>query len=55
MSNTTERLPDRARLGGRRTLIQSVAVIYARYSSENQKAASIEDQHEVCRRYIDQN
>ncbi len=27
------------------------AVIYARYSSENQRAASIEDQVEVCRRY----
>lgn len=29
------------------------AVIYARYSSENQRAASIEDQIEVCRRFID--
>ena len=29
------------------------AVIYARYSSENQRAASIEDQLEVCRRFID--
>ncbi len=28
------------------------AVIYARYSSENQRAASIEDQLEICRRYI---
>ena len=28
------------------------AVIYARYSSENQREASIADQHEVCRRYI---
>jgi DNA invertase Pin-like site-specific DNA recombinase len=27
------------------------AVIYARYSSENQREASIEDQIEVCRRY----
>jgi site-specific DNA recombinase len=27
------------------------AVIYARYSSENQREASIEDQLEVCRRY----
>ena len=30
------------------------AVIYARYSSENQRAASIEDQIEICRRYIAQ-
>lgn len=30
------------------------AVIYARYSSENQREASIDDQIEVCRRYIDQ-
>lgn len=30
------------------------AVIYARYSSENQREASIEDQIEVCRRYIEQ-
>ena len=29
------------------------AVIYTRYSSENQRAASIEDQLEVCRRYIE--
>ena len=29
------------------------AVIYARYSSENQREASIEDQLEVCRRYIE--
>jgi DNA invertase Pin-like site-specific DNA recombinase len=28
------------------------AVIYARYSSENQREASIEDQIEICRRYI---
>ena len=28
------------------------AVVYARYSSENQREASIEDQVEVCRRYI---
>ena len=28
------------------------AVVYARYSSDNQRAASIEDQLEVCRRYI---
>jgi len=28
------------------------AVIYARYSSDNQRDASIEDQLEVCRRYI---
>ena len=28
------------------------AVIYARYSSENQRAASIEDQLEICRRYV---
>ena len=27
------------------------AVIYARYSSEKQREASIEDQVEVCRRY----
>jgi|SRR6185437_9981242 len=30
------------------------AVIYARYSSTNQRAASTEDQIEICRRYIDQ-
>ena len=29
------------------------AVIYARYSSENQREASIADQHELCRRYIE--
>jgi hypothetical protein len=29
------------------------AVIYARYSSDNQREASIEDQVEVCRRYAD--
>ena len=29
------------------------AVIYARYSSDNQREASIEDQVEVCRRYIE--
>ncbi len=29
------------------------AVIYARYSSENQREASIEDQREICRRYIE--
>ena len=38
-------------------LIESVmtlrAVIYARYSSENQREASIADQVEVCRRYIE--
>jgi site-specific DNA recombinase len=28
------------------------AVIYARYSSENQREASIEDQIEICRRYV---
>ena len=28
------------------------AVIYARYSSDNQREASIDDQVEVCRRYI---
>ncbi len=28
------------------------AVIYARYSSDNQREASIEDQLEICRRYI---
>jgi site-specific DNA recombinase len=28
------------------------AVIYARYSSENQRDASIDDQVEVCRRYV---
>ncbi len=28
------------------------AVIYARYSSDNQRIESIEDQFEVCRRYI---
>jgi site-specific DNA recombinase len=31
------------------------AVIYARYSSDNQRVESIEDQQEVCRRYITQN
>ena len=31
----------------------SRAVIYARYSSENQREASIADQVEVCRRYIE--
>ena len=30
------------------------AVIYARYSSENQREASIDDQIEVCRRYVAQ-
>ena len=30
------------------------AAIYARYSSDNQSEASIEDQIEVCRRYADQ-
>ncbi len=30
------------------------AVIYARYSSNNQREASIEDQVEICRRYIEQ-
>ncbi len=30
------------------------AAIYARYSSNNQRDASIEDQVEVCRRYIEQ-
>jgi len=29
------------------------AVIYARYSSDNQREASIEDQLEVYRRYIE--
>jgi len=29
------------------------AVIYARYSSDNQREASIEDQIEICRRYIE--
>jgi site-specific DNA recombinase len=29
------------------------AVVYARYSSDNQREASIEDQLEICRRYID--
>ena len=28
------------------------AVIYARYSSDNQREASIEDQLEICRRYV---
>lgn len=28
------------------------AVIYARYSSDNQREASIDDQLEICRRYI---
>lgn len=27
-------------------------VIYARYSSDNQREASIEDQLEICRRYM---
>ena len=31
---------------------QKRAVIYARYSSENQRDASIDDQIEVCRRYL---
>ena len=31
------------------------AVIYARYSSENQREASIEDQSEICRRYAERN
>ena len=31
----------------------SRAVIYARYSSEHQRAASIDDQVEVCRRYAE--
>src|SRR5260370_37494927 len=30
------------------------AAIYARYSSENQRDASIEDQIEVCRRFVEQ-
>ncbi len=30
------------------------AVIYARYSSNSQREASIEDQVEICRRYIEQ-
>jgi site-specific DNA recombinase len=29
------------------------AAIYARYSSDNQREASIEDQVEVCRRYAE--
>ena len=29
------------------------AAIYARYSSDNQREASIEDQIEVCRRYAE--
>ena len=29
------------------------AAIYARYSSDNQREASIEDQLEVCRRYVE--
>jgi DNA invertase Pin-like site-specific DNA recombinase len=29
------------------------AVVYTRYSSSNQREASIEDQVEVCRRYIE--
>ena len=29
------------------------AIIYARYSSDNQREASIEDQLEICRRYTD--
>ncbi len=29
------------------------AVIYARYSSDLQREASIEDQVEVCRRYVE--
>ena len=28
------------------------AAIYDRYSSENQRAASIDDQIEICRRHI---
>jgi site-specific DNA recombinase len=39
--------PNRTATNGHR------AVIYARYSSENQREASIEDQREVCRRYIE--
>src|SRR5262245_9969012 len=31
------------------------AIIYARYSSTNQREASIEDQLEICRRYIHRN
>ena len=31
------------------------AVVYARYSTEHQRAASIADQVEVCRRYIERN
>lgn len=34
--------------------MQGRAISYARYSDEKQNAASIEDQHEICRRYIDQ-
>lgn len=30
------------------------AAIYARYSSELQREASIEDQHRICRRLIDE-
>ena len=30
------------------------AVIYARYSSDNQREASIEDQIRVCRAHIEQ-
>jgi len=29
------------------------AVIYARYSTDMQRSASIDDQSEVCRRYIE--
>jgi site-specific DNA recombinase len=29
------------------------AAIYARYSSDHQREASIEDQLEVCRRYVE--
>jgi site-specific DNA recombinase len=29
------------------------AVIHARYSSDSQREASIEDQLEVCRRYVE--
>ena len=32
--------------------MQRRAVIYSRYSSDNQREASIEDQVEVCRRYV---
>src|SRR5687767_2341024 len=33
-------------------MTQLRAVIYARYSSDLQRESSIEDQNEVCRRYI---